>query len=187
MLFLEEFEETVEPAGEALDQNGFDLLAYAVDLYNDGRYEHRGSGDTVAVAYHEMIEKVSDKYYKTGFSGANLAKCLEENGSVEDILGGMISVAVYLDEPWVERKWGEEPSFFTSIEYFPAAAYSSKEYDGGHFSVENVMVRYPNTEEDGLERLRKITDILEDEGFNVEMKGCNGVEGDPEDWEEDLF
>ncbi|MFP9061723.1 hypothetical protein ACLI4R_14485 [Natrialbaceae archaeon A-chndr2] len=182
MLFLEEFEENVEPAGEALDQNGFDLLSYAVDLYNDAEYEYRGRADSVASAYDEMVEKIGeDEYFRTGFLGDQLAACLREDGSVEDVLGGMMSVAVYLDEPVVEREWGKEPGFFTSIEYFPGTAYKSKEY-GGHFYVQNMMVRHPYTKEDGLERLNKITEILEAEGFNVDMRDCFDFEGDPENW-----
>jgi hypothetical protein len=162
--FEESFTKNMRKAGEALEENGYDIVDYhAFVREHDSGIQHANHADSPDQALEATLDEISGAEIAVNIDGADLAEMARGQGDLSQALYQTVNGGISTSEPTVTREeWtGEQPAFGTIIHYTPQP-------EDDYFTVGTSETIHPYTMEDAQDRVNDIKQILEEAGFNTE-------------------
>jgi hypothetical protein len=158
--------ENLQHAGNSLEANGdFEIANYTAFISNvDNPVSYANFADEPMTAINATIEEVSDEDKLFLYvSGEELTDCLRGERDGRDFITRSLQGGIELEEPKPGEEYQDirENAFGMIIEYVPGPP-------DEFFKVGTWETLPPYTKKDARERVDAVTEILGNEGYQVE-------------------
>lgn len=161
--FRKNFEEILGNAGEALQQNGYDIQNYKTFVRDRNGNHHFNFADNPEEALDQTLEETSGEQLYISVNGYEINDIVNNELDPAKLIYRNVRGAIDLDEPTTQPEWANEPipAFGTTISYIP-------EFPDDYFEIGTAETQPPYTRQDAEEQVEDIIEILDENGFTAE-------------------
>ncbi|WP_159903628.1 hypothetical protein [Salinirussus salinus] len=168
--FREEFVDQLETGAEALEDAGYDVLAYQGEIFSNATAEAvTGSGNTPQQAFDKTLEELdSDNRFFFYIGGDEFREAILGERDPGSLVYRNLKGIVEIDEPMTQPEWANEelPAFGVGIRYVP-------EQPNDHWEISTAETQNPYDMEDAQEYAERIVGALEEHGLEAEIGDIN--------------
>ncbi|KAB7514612.1 hypothetical protein DM867_05695 [Halosegnis rubeus] len=162
--FRNKFEEALTTAGEALENNGYNIQKYQSFVQDrNGKHNFNYANNPLA-ALDQTLEETRDgeKLY-IAVDGDEISDIINNELDPAKLIYRNICGGIDLDEPATQPEWANEPipAFGTTVSYIP-------DFPDDYFEVGTAETQPPYTRQDAEERVEGIIEVLGENGFTAE-------------------
>lgn len=163
--FRSKYEDALMTAGQALENNGYDLTYYGAIVGLNTAGEAYSNFDSAPLAALEATIddlEAAERGLSINLSGNEFAEVINGEHNPESLFTRNVIGAAEVDEPHFRLGGEKFPAFGTTIYYIP-------EFPDDHFEIGTAQTQRPYTLEDAEERVNDIVETLEGAGFETEI------------------
>lgn len=162
--FRDRFEEVLKNAGEALENNGYNIQKYQAFVGDRNGNHHFNYADKPLAALDQTLEETRNgEQMFIPVNGDEIADAVNNELDPANLIYRNVRGGIDLEEPSTKPEWAEEPmpAFGTSVSYIP-------DFPDDYFEVGTAETQPPYTRQDAEERVEDIITVLDGNGFETE-------------------
>ena len=169
--FRNKFEEALKTAGEALENNGYNIKKYQAFIRDQNGNRQFNTANNPIEALDQTLEEIRNEgYLFIGVKGDEISDVINDKLDPAKLIYRNVCGAIELDEPTTQHEWANEPipAFGTTVSYIP-------DFPDDYFEVGTAETQPPYTRQDAEERVEDIIEVLGENRFTAEVRVYPGV------------